>query len=87
MCNVTYANYFFSFFLQNVTAQCQTRPELKPQDLRQDKIIHVHIFQAVTTSKNLVEYHRKSDGKTNKKTLRCIFSGKNRFGKIESCNL
>ena len=49
--------------------------ELKLKALRQDKSpFKVYINQTVPMLENLVEYYRKSDGKTKKKILSCIFS-------------
>ena len=55
----------------------QTGLELKLKSLRQDKSpFKVYINQTVPMLENLVEYYRKSDGKTKKKILSCIFSKK-----------
>jgi len=51
--------------------------ELKLKDLKQDKSPYKeYINQTVTMLENLVSYYRKSDGKSKKKILSCIFSKK-----------
>ena len=51
--------------------------ELKLKGFNQDKSPHKeYVNQTVPMLENLVEYYRKSDGKSKKKILSCIFSKK-----------
>jgi|GEM_PF-4198440 len=61
--------------------------ELKLKGLKQDKSPYKeYINQTVPMLENLVEYYRKSDGKSKKDPELHLFK-KNRFRKIKSCNL
>ena len=51
--------------------------ELKLKELKQDKSPYkVYVSQTIPMLENLVDFYRKSNGKTKKKILGCIFSEK-----------